>query len=196
MLTVSPDPVVVESQLQTGELACQECSGVLAPWGYARTRTVGRGLGRVRLRPRRGRCLGCGRTHVLLPATMLLRRGDLVEVVGGALAAGAVGDGARTIAQALGVPRSTVRGWLARFADQAERVRAHFTGWAVWLGVAPADLSPQVSPVADAVAAMVAASVAACGEFAGLGRWAFVSAATGGRLLANTSAPFPAPWRG
>jgi hypothetical protein len=26
--------------------------------------------------------------------------------------------------------------------------------------------------------------------------WTFASAATGGRLLANTSAPFPAPWSG
>ena len=195
MLTVSPDPVVVESQLAAGELSCPECAAVLAPWGHARERPLGRGSGRVRLRPRRGRCRWCGATQVLLPATVLLRRGDFAAVIGRALAAWAVGDGQRQIAAALGVPRSTVRGWLSRLAARAERIRAHFTRWALWLAPSLARLEPSGSLVGDAVAAMATAWEAAGGDLAGLGRWGFASAATGGRLLCNTSASFPAPWK-
>jgi hypothetical protein len=47
--------------------------------------------------------------------------------------------------------------------------------------------------VTDAVDAIVAAAQAATGVV-GLDRWQFAAAATGGRLLGNTTAPFPAPW--
>lgn len=133
---------------------------------------------------------------MLLPATVLLRRGDLAAVIGRALAAWAVGQGQRQIAAALGVPRSTVRAWLSRFAARAERIRAHFMRWALWLAPSLTRLEPSGSLVGDALAAMAAASQAAGGQLAGLGRWGFVSAASGGRLLCNTSAPFPAPWVG
>jgi hypothetical protein len=39
--------------------------------------------------------LGCGRTHVLLAPSMLLRRADSVAVIGAALLAGAAGAGHR-----------------------------------------------------------------------------------------------------
>lgn len=133
-------------------------------------------------------------THVLLPAALLLRRCDLVGVIGRALELAAVGWGQRPIAAALGVPRSTLRGWLARFADRAETLRAHFVRWALWLAPDVVRVEPSGSPLADAVTAIVFAADRAGDELAELGRWQFAAAATGGRLLCNTSAPFPAPW--
>jgi len=55
------------------------------------------------LRPRRARCPGCLVTHVLLlPVTVLVRRGYAVEVIGAALLARAAGAGHRTIGGRLG----------------------------------------------------------------------------------------------
>lgn len=193
MLTVSPDPAVVESQLASGALECPACAGRLAPWAWARPRVIGRGDRRVRVHPRRSRCRGCRVTHVLLPAVALLRRCDLVGVIGRALVARAAGWGQRPIARLLGVPRSTVRGWLDRFVARAEAIRGHFVRWLVWLAVDVARVAPSGSAVADAVAAIVAAADAGAG-LVDLDRWGFAAAATGGRLLCNTSAPFPAPW--
>jgi hypothetical protein len=197
VVTVSPDPVRVESQLSAGTLTCPSCDGgVLAPWAWARERWVGRGRGRERVRPRRGRCRTCGATHVLLPATMLARRGDWAATIGRALELKAARLGQRPIATAVGVSRSTVRGWLSRFAVVAETVRAHLTRWALWLDPGLVRLEPSGSPIGDAVAAVAAAGAAAT-ERLGIGCcWQFASAATGGRLLANTTSPFPSPWMG
>lgn len=82
------------------------------------------------LRPRRGRCRSCRSTHVLLPDIALLRRVDSVAVIGRALVAAAAGTGHRVIAEGLGRPASTVRGWLRRFRAVAARVAAHFLAWA------------------------------------------------------------------
>ena len=194
MLTVSPDSVVVESQLQAGELACPGCAGVVAAGGWARPRVVRAGDCWQRLRPRRGRCRSCRVTHVLLPAVLLLRRAVVVALIGRALVLHVAGWGRRRIADLLGVARSTVRGWLARFVERAELVRAHFTRWALWLQPAWTRLEPQGAPVADALAALLAAGQAAHRGQGAWGVWQFASAATGGRLLCNTSAPFPAPW--
>lgn len=192
MLTVSPDLVRVESQLQGGKLACPSCiDGRLGPWGWARPRRVGRraeDLGWVR--PRRSRCRGCKATHVLLDARMLLRRMDWVELIWRALASAAAGMAGARIARQAGVARSTVRGWLSGFAAVVERVRAHFTGWALLKDPGLSVIEPAGTPMGDAVAAIVAAARAAGAE----STWQFVAAATGGRLLCNTSAPWPAPW--
>ncbi|MDQ0278875.1 hypothetical protein QO003_003178 [Arthrobacter silviterrae] len=72
------------------------------------------GDARLTVRPRRARCPGCGRTQVLLPAALSLRRADALEVIGTALAAKAAGSGHRRIATLLGRPLSTVRRWLRR----------------------------------------------------------------------------------
>jgi Homeodomain-like domain len=55
-------------------------------------------------------------THVLLAVTALVRRADVAEVIGAALAARARGAGFRQIAAAAGRPPETVRGWLRRWA--------------------------------------------------------------------------------
>jgi transcriptional regulator with XRE-family HTH domain len=135
-------------------------------------------------------------THVLLPVTMLVRRGDWAVLIGKALELKAAGWGQRPIAAAVGVSRSTVRGWLARFAEVAEEVRAHLVRWALWLDAGLVRLEPSGSGFGDAVEAVVAAGGAAAAHL-GIGcRWSFASAATGGRLLCNTSSPFPGPWMG
>jgi len=89
VLTVGVDDAVVESDLRAGLLVCPvpECGGRLAPWGWARSRLI-RGVAE-RLRPRRSRCSasGCQATHVLLPANVLLRRADAVDVIGAGLLA-------------------------------------------------------------------------------------------------------------
>ena len=69
----------------------------------------------VTLRPRRSLCMRCRCTHVLLPASTLVRRADTVVVIGQALLAKAGGAGHRRIAALLNRPVSTVRGWLRRF---------------------------------------------------------------------------------
>lgn len=111
-------PAWAEDQLRGGALACPHCSGVLRPYGYARTRTV-RGLGGATLtaRPRRTRCADCRTTQVLLPGTMTCRA-DSTEVIGPALAGKAAGAGFRAIASALGRPASTVWAWLRRATER------------------------------------------------------------------------------
>jgi Domain of unknown function (DUF6431) len=187
VLTVSADRDDVERQLGERGLACPACGGVLAGWGWARQRGV-RGLdGSARLAPRRARCRGCGRTHVLLPVTCLARRADESAVIGMALELKAGGAGHRPIAVLLGRPASTVRGWLRAFAGRAEQVRAHFTALAAGLLAGDPPLpAPAGSPLADAVAAVAAAAACAARllAVAEVARWHLASAVTCGLLLA------------
>lgn len=190
MVTVSVDPVEVESRLSSGALACPSCQGRLGPWGWARYRVV-RGHDRVQaVTPRRSRCRGCRVTHVLLPAGLLLRRADEVGVIGRAIELVAVGVAVRAISRLLGRSRSTVRGWIGRFVERAERLRGHFTTWALWLSPGWPGPAPTGQAISDAVVVIAVAGQAAGGEV-----WRFASAATAGRLLCNTSAPFPTLWR-
>jgi hypothetical protein len=132
---------------------------------------------------------------VLLRVLALVRRVDLAQVIGRALLAKTRGLGHRAIAAELGVPATTVRGWLRRLAERAELVRWHFTRLVVWLDPRAGPIQPRGSPLGDAVESIGAAAVAAARRFGpGVGPWEFASGATGGRLLCNTNAPFPAPW--
>ena len=196
VLMVETDPARVEQALAAGELACPGCGGVLGGWGWARGRWLrGRGGLRQRLRPRRGRCRACRATHVLLPVVGLLRRLDAAEVIGQALLARAGQRSLRQIAFSLGVPLSTVRGWLGRFAERAALIAGHFIRLAAWLDPGMAVPEPRGSPLERAVAAIGVAAVAATRRLgAHTGPFEFASGATGGRLLCNTNAPFPAPW--
>jgi hypothetical protein len=102
-------------------------------------------------------------SHVLLSVFALLRRADLVEVIGAALSAKAAGSGARTIAAGLGRPVETVRGWLRTFAGRTEVLRVWFTVLQVGVGVDPVPPAATRTPFADAVAAVLGAvAVAAC----------------------------------
>ena len=138
------------------------------------------------------RCGRCRVSHALLPAFALAWRLDAAEAVGGVIArvAGA-GCGVRPAAAAAGVPHTTARGWVRRFAARAGELAVSFSALAVELG------AEAVRPLADllrsAVAAIGAAFTAAAAlpGWAALGRWRFASAVTGGSLLAaNASSPF------
>ena len=153
-MIVCTEPVVVESELAAGLLACPSCRGMLARWGYARPRVLRCALGDLVLRPRRARCRTCRGTHVLLSEQGLLRRRDEVAVIGAAIAARVAGLGYRPIARGLGVPADTVRGWLRRFAQRAEVLRAHFTRCAVALDCELAAVLPAGNSVADALEAV------------------------------------------
>jgi Domain of unknown function (DUF6431) len=188
VLTVNGDGAAVERQLAGGELSCPSCGGVLGGWGNAAERRVRvLGGGEVRLRPRRSRCRGCGATHVLLPAWLLLRRADAAAVIGAALEAAAAGGGHRGIAGLLGRPASTVRGWLRRFAGRAEPVRAFFTVLLARTAPDPVMPAGAAGPVAAAVSAVAGAAAAVAARWPLVGAvpvWSAASAASGGRLLA------------
>ena len=203
MLTVGKDAAGVEELLSSGRLACPACGEGLRGWGHARRRLVrGPGEGRWWLRPRRARCPECGRTHVLLPVSVLARRADTATVIGTALAVAAAGLGHRKAAEQAGRPAATVRGWLRRFASRAEALRAAFTLVVCALDPDPPLPAPAGSPAGDAVAAIVAAAAAARRRWGGgalvLSPWELAAAVTGGRLLApgpgveviNTSCPW------
>jgi hypothetical protein len=204
VLTVGKDCVEVERWLTRGGLACPVCHrGRLRPWGYGRARVLrGDGGLRWRLRPRRGMCCGCGRTHVLLPVTVLGRRADAVAVIGAALRWAAAGWGHRRVAERLGRPAATVRGWLRRFRARAGPLRAAFTALLCTVDADPRLPEPAGSLLADAVAAIVAAAAAVgrrwdAAVFA-VSPWPVAAAVTSGRLLApgstveliNTSRPW------
>jgi hypothetical protein len=185
--------VAVEADLIAGRLACPDCGSRLRPWGSARERELRSRAGGRRLCPRRSICAGCGTTHVLLPDDSLLRRRDAVAEIGDALSAKAAGSGHRRIASVLGREPSTVRGWLRSFARLAERVREHFTRWAVVLDPMLAPFVPAGSVFADAVEAIGVAAAAAVRRLGPRPAWQFASAASGGRLLSNTSCPWAGP---
>jgi hypothetical protein len=182
VLMVEPDPARVERALRAGELACPGCAGELRPWGWACRRLRDRGVDRP-VRQRRSRCRGCRVTHVLLPVVALARRRDLAELIGAALVAKAAGRGHRTIAGELGLPPTTVRGWLRRFAARAGLVRAQFTRLAYGLDPTLGGIEPRGSPTADALEA-IGVAAAATRRLGAAPVWWFASGATGGRLLA------------
>ena len=189
MVTVEADLVCVESRLAAGQLRCPACSqGVLGGWGFARTRRVV-GLAGV-VRPRRARCRSCLVTHVLLPVTVLLRRGYAAQVIWEALWLRGRGRGHRRIAEQLRLPSTTVRGWLRRAGGRREAIRARFIQMAVLIGIDVTIPEGQGCGWGEVVAA-VEAAVAAIGQrFGPAGLVGAVTpaqvlvAVTGGRLLA------------
>jgi len=117
---------------------------------------------------------------VLLADLVLLRRRDEVSVIGAAIEANVAGDGYRRIARGLGVPADTVRGWLRRFAERAELVRAHFTRCAVALDPELGPVLPAGSAIADALEAVAVAGRAWVLRFGSAGPWRVASRLSGG----------------
>jgi hypothetical protein len=128
----------------------------------------------------------------MLPAFVLVRRLDAAEPVGaviGQVAGG--GGGVRRAAAAAGVPYTTARGWVRRFAARAGELAVSFSALAAELGGEAA--RPLPDRLRWAVAAVGAAFTAAAGlpGWAVLGRWRFACVVTGGSLLAaNASSLF------
>ncbi len=186
MMTVGVDRAVVETALLGGELGCPVlgCPGRLAPWGWARGRMVRGEGGAARLRPRRSRCRNCLQTHVLLPASVLLRRADEVTVIGAGLLAKAGGCGHRQIATRLGRAASTVRGWLRRIGAVADPVLGALGVLAAELGGEFLPPAPTAEPVAAVVEMVGALARAAVGRLGGsCSPWRLAAVLCGGRLL-------------
>ena len=193
MKIVGTNAAEVERALLEGRLKCPGCEGVLGPWGWARSRVLRvRGGGVWHLRPRRSRCGGCGRTHVLLGAFGLLRRRDAVWSIGFALVAKAAGRGFRWSAARLDIPASTVRGWLRRFGARVEEVRVWFTVLAHDLDPLLPRIDPTGDAFGDAVEAVGMAARAAENRLGSETGWGFVSRASAGGLLSNTGCPWAA----
>ncbi|PND54105.1 hypothetical protein CRM90_29905 [Mycobacterium sp. ENV421] len=189
MVTVEADLVCVESRLAAGQIRCPVCSqGVLGGWGFARIRRV---VGLITpVRPRRARCRSCLVTHVLSPATVLLRRAYAAEQIWMSLAARAQGVGHRRIAARLNIPATTVRGWLRRAGGRLEAIRVWFLQVAVQTGIDVAIPDGVGCGWGDVVAAVEAAVAAVGQRFGPAGLVGAVTpalvmvAVTGGRLLA------------
>jgi hypothetical protein len=191
MLVVDSDSRSVEAQLAAGRLACPGCGGRLSRWGFTALRTVRMRDGERSLRLRRGYCSRCGATHVLLPACLMARRRDGVEVIGDALHRAALGEGHRRIAARLGRPPDTVRGWLRAARRRAEPVRACAARWYAALDLESGPVTPQHSPLADAVEALMLMARAWRLRFGAepLGVWERAQRLTGGVLASAPPLP-------
>jgi hypothetical protein len=180
-------------QVVVPEQVCPSCQQRLIGWGgYWRWVRLP-AADEQRLWIRRGWCAGCHHTHALLPAFLLVRRLDLVRVIGAALTAASAGQGLRPIAVAQAVPHTTVRGWWDRFRQRAASLLAPLLALAIALDPAPVD------DLADGPAGVLLALTAAWSRAARRlgdrvpGRWLLWNLAAGGvGLSPHTSPPFRA----
>jgi Domain of unknown function (DUF6431) len=194
---VWPCPLPVDAYVAAGRGVefprpeCPSCAGPLVLWsGYWRHVRAGGRCQKIFV-PRL-RCGRCGVSHALLPAFVLAWRLDVAETVGMVIAEVAGGAcGVRPAAAHAGVPHTTARGWVRRFAGRGRELGVAFAALAVELG------GEAVRPAAEAGRFALAAITEAFGAAAGLpgwlaaGPWRFVSAVSGGRLIAaNKSSPF------
>ncbi len=193
VLIVENDPERVETDLARAAVCCPLCGGILARWGFARRRSLRGEPGPVVLRPRRGRCRSCWSTHVLLADVALARRVDAAAVIGRAITMAVGGAGHRTVAEGVGRPASTVRGWLRRFRAATVRIAVHFAAWAQWLDPTAGPVTSGGSPFADALQAVGMAARAASLRLGPRPPWSWASVLSVGRLLSNTSSPWLAP---
>ena len=173
------------AQLRAGQLCCTRCGGPLAPWGYARPRKL-RGVAgtAVELKPRRARCRSCKSAHVVLPGWCLPRRRDTAQVVVGALVAKASGAGHRKIANCLGLPPTTVRGWVRAATSAASYVARVALQVAFAADARLGSVAPRPTPLASAMEALGLAASALMRALGPVAEpWDIVVAVSGGRLL-------------
>lgn len=182
--------VAAGQEIEVPRPSCPSCGRWMVFWsGYWRfTRAAG-----SRIWVRRARCTSCALSRALLPAFVLVRRLDPVNVIGTALAGVATGRGMRPLAMALGVPYETLRGWRRRYRSRAPTLAAGFGALAVGLGGAGPALSRV--PERAGLEALAAAWGQARRRFGArvLAVFEFASLVTGGELLATTTSP---PWAG
>jgi hypothetical protein len=180
-----------EQALDAGEIGCPRpgCGGTLTRWGYGRHRRVrSSGAQTLDVCPRRARCTRCGRTQILLPASLQPRLADTTEVIGTALASKAAGHGHRHIADELQRSASTVRRRLRRATGDAHSQWLWQRGSQALIRLdsdAFNQLPRATNPLRDALTVLAAAARAAR-HLLGLTEpvWTLIGLHTHGRLLA------------
>ena len=197
MAIVWPCPLTVDAYVAAGRAVefprpdCPVCAEAMTFWsGYRRHVRAGGRCQKIFV-PRL-RCGCCRVSHALLPAFALVWRLDVAETVGMVISEVAGGAcGVRPAAARAGVPYTTARGWVRRFAGRAPELGVAFAALAVELG------GQAVRPAADAGRFALTAIGAAFSAAASLpgwlaaGVWRFASSVSGGRLIAaNKSSPF------
>lgn len=126
--------VAADKKIEVPEVNCPKCGERLGRWsGYRRPV---RPDGDHRIWVRRGRCGRCRTTHALLPDFVHERRYDAVEVIGAGLETNLGGVGMRKVAEKIGVPNTTARGWRRRHRARAPTLLAHFAEMVSRLGAA------------------------------------------------------------
>ncbi len=171
---------------------CPDCNGaLLGSWrGYARSVRLGRRV--VRLAIARSRCGGCRRTHALLPSLCVPRRLDAAASVYLALALAARGRGHRPIALRLGLPATTVRGWLRALRLGAPGWAARLFELADDLGHRPGRAPPAAGALGElrrAIGAVNAAARRRLGPAGHAGRAGLLASVTGRGRCAHTDSP-------
>ncbi len=194
-MLLTSDLTATATDLAVGVLHCPHhaCDGKLAPWGHARTRyrRVGPSTTEAHT-PRRTRCRSCQRTHVIASTRNYPRRPDTAETIGAALTAAARGLGHRRIAEAIGIPATTVRGWIRRARANSENVRANATIRALALDPVAATFDPTGTPLSDMIDAVGrAVSAYICRLGPGPPPWQLAVLITRAEILA----PRPSPVR-
>lgn len=174
-MTVRGSADSVEARLAAGKLRGPCCGGVLARWGHARRRVVAMVTGLAEFCPRRGRCRGCGRTHVLLPADLWSRRRYGAAVIMAVLVLGVQAAAAGRVAARPWlvvpgggrrlVPGSTARSWRSRFADRAEVLRQALLGVLPLVDPLSRPVVPSGSPAGDCLAVLEAVTAGLRGRF-------------------------------
>jgi hypothetical protein len=119
---------------------CPTCLRQLVGWGgYWRWLRAPLLVERIWIR--RGRCSACRRSHALLPDLLLVRRLDVVAIIGHGLLLKVInGLGLRPIAEQLDVPHTTLRTWWQRFRARSPTLMARCTALAVALDGSPVDV--------------------------------------------------------
>jgi len=171
---------------------CPGCRRGLTGWGGYWRWMRGEQVPEQRIWIRRGRCKRCRHTHALLPSFLFVSRLDVAQVIGTALDQAANGTGARTIAQELAVPHTTVRDWWRRVRSKAPTLLASLLVLAISLDPAPVDLTTDGSPaMLEALRCAWQRTQRRLAQRAP-DQWAFWSLVSGGlAVAANTSPPLP-----
>ncbi len=183
--------VTAGQQVAVPQQRCPSCLRWLVGWGgYWRWLRAPLLVERIWIR--RGRCSACRRSHALLPDLVLVRRLDVVEVIGTGLALKVASAlGLRPIAEQLDVPHTTLRSWWQRFRARSPMLLAQCTALAVSL-----DGTAVVLEAVGERAAVESLSVAwqrALARFGvRIGRvWSFWSRISGGQALGtHTTSPW------
>ena len=196
-----PYPASVSSYVSAGReievppQRCPACQRRLIGWGgYWRWLRAPLVVERIWIR--RGRCAACRRSHALVPDLVLLRRLDVVTVIGTALVLKVIdGLGLRTIAEQLDVPHTTLRTWWQRFRARSPLLLSSCTRLTVALDGTPVDVRSVGERAALEVLSLAwqRAEVRFGVRMGGGSVWSFWSAISGGLALGtHTTSPWAA----